>query len=127
MKKRNLVLILLVGFFMGNANAMEGTTKQMIDACMETGKTVKGVIVGPEAEHIRKQTKSNDPIFVSVSRIEELKNTRDVSCARYRVTYTQDNIIGKDGVSAKEPYSFGFDINMCADGLPNELPKGLLP
>lgn len=117
------VLILSLALTVTGVSAMEGSSKEMLVACMESGQTITGVVTGVEAEHIRKQTKSNDPIYVRVSRAEELKNPRDASCAKYRVAFTQSNIMGKDGVRAKEPYSFGYDINVCADGLPNELPK----
>jgi hypothetical protein len=115
------ILFMVTAF---HANAEEGTTKHFISLAMKSGNPVSGTLTGDGLKGVQKMTQSSDPVSIRVERVEVYANQRDDSCGKYRVTYSQTGVKDVEGNIHKEPYQFGLDMNLCADGLPPVLEGG---
>ncbi len=90
---------------------------------METATTSLpsgGPLAGDELRNIQVRTKSSEPVFVRVERIQDVigATERDPTCGRYRVSYSQAGVKDVSGKVVPKPFTFGYDINICGDGSP---------
>lgn len=122
----NKSLILLVGLVFSVSNVVSANEAQgkptkdyLMDTAM-TGLPSEGLLAGDELENIRASTKSTEPVFVRVERIQDIVGAteKDPTCGRYRISYTQSGVKDVSGKVIPEPIKFGFDINICGDGSP---------
>ena len=91
--------------------AMAISNKDLITAALNSEQPVSGIIDGPDADKISRQTKSTSPIRAKASRIQNLSQE---GCYRIRFELTQDNVATKSGKLV--PFTGGFEFNMCKGG-----------
>ncbi|MEW6181509.1 MAG: hypothetical protein AB1522_16555 [Chloroflexota bacterium] len=103
------------------ADGLRGNpTKTYLLECATTGFPSRGLLGGDELINIQSKTKSLEPVFVRVERIQDVigATERDPTCGRYRVSYSQAGVKDVSGNIAPKPFTFGYDINICGDGRP---------
>jgi hypothetical protein len=97
-----------------------GTTKAYLLEVASTGLPSGGMLSGEELKNIQSKTKSLEPVYVRVERIQDIigATEKDPTCGRYRVSYSQSGVKDASGNVVPKPFVFGYDINICADGRP---------
>lgn len=111
MRKLLTLLLLLVT----SATARADNLKHfMLQALSTPAGSAEGVLTDDKiSELFRQQTRSGEPVKVSVSTI---KHFNQEGCSRLAVTLGQDKVPLKTGGAA--PFSMRYELNLCSDGSP---------
>lgn len=112
-----IIPVALVGFF-GQAQA--DSIRPMMMSALELGSH-EGILTDAIADSFMAQTKSREPVRVSIKTIKNFEKRPE--CARLDILITQDGVLSTQG--SKVPYKINFQMNLCPDGYPPE--EGALP
>lgn len=110
---RILALMLLATLtVLAVAPASADDMKELVQRALKDGKA-DGVLDDAIARLFRVSTLSNEPVHVSITKIERYE---DPSCGRLRIIFTQGGIKGAHGkLTTQSP---GLELSICANGKP---------
>lgn len=89
------------------------------NAAAGRGVTQGWLVEGASLSLIKKQTKSDKPVKVVATQIASA--SQQPECGRIRIAITQDDVPTLQGT--RITYTFGWDMNLCANGLAPQAAK----